>query len=552
MRTVVLFSLLMFGIGIICQAQSGELKLDYDKNPKISQVIKKAPDGKSFEIKLTVKDAEFEKDLKISSFSVEAYQNLIVSSLPEKIFSSEKEKDILKEYLKNSVLDILIWTFNELDQEGPKVGELNFANKIIVYTKSVNKNIKGNKGKKKTIPSEIKMKIVDVNFEVRDGFIEQIAVRCKEKEDSKQIITFSNNHGIGFSTIKNFRNLRNHNLNSEDIIHYNENNEIHAYDNAHIKLSDVFSYQYEIRPETKEYTPGNGIIGYSNDKPVILHRAKSSEIVSGTFFTDFTGLREDKPNGLLETEFYKRINILTNRWSLGYRLNASLGIFQYIRPTLSITKVEENNRDLILRGHEKDQAIINPQNPINSTILRETRNTTPIELLNHQILALGFDLNLIQIDARSLKSEFYLNYGFRYRKMNAIDSLTKLDTNFIATPSGFIDPIKVNALSNQLEIIGRIMPEERYGFHIGAAIQHLSCPTTDFELRPATPDKTYFGEQNGRFIWTMELGAFLKTGENRNDKFFLRWRFNWEQKNAFNNFAQLQFGYSIPFTKQNK
>jgi hypothetical protein len=225
---------------------------------------------------------------------------------------------------------------------------------------------------------------------------------------------------------------------------------------------------------------------------------------------------------------------------------------QYIKPTFTLSKIEENNRDLLLSSQNRTE--------FDSTsgkynLIQGQNFTNPLRALNHQIFALGTDLNLLYLDMRSIKSEFHFNYAFRYRRFNLVDSLiSHNDTTGVISRNGLVNEYKGNGLSHGLEATWRIVPEERYGFHISFGLQHLNILTNEFELRPAVPDQTYLKETNGRFLWSMELGAFLKTSRDKekNDRFFLRWRLNWEQKNAFNNFVQLQFGYTVPFTKQNR
>lgn len=309
-----------------------------------------------------------------------------------------------------------------------------------------------------------------------------------------------------------------------------------------LTLGDLIEFHYRPQKEAKEYAPANGVHQIKANEGKELFRPKASEIISGTVFTDFTGLSGDRPNGLLETEFSKKIAFWTSRNFFGPKaLNTSCGLLQFIRPTVAWTKIEENNRDLILNA---DPDIIS-----NGSLVRGARYTTPLTALNHQILSLGTDVNIAYLDMRSLKSEFVLNYGFRYRKINAIDSLTAinpLDSGMVIR-TGLTETFKGNGLSHSLEATFRLVPEERYGFHASCGLQHLNFLTNDYQLRPSESAQTYFEETKGRFIWGLELGAFFKTSNENNNKLFLRWRLNWEQQNPFNNFVQIQFGYTIPF-----
>lgn len=402
---------------------------------------------------------------------------------------------------------------------------------------------------RKSIIDKIKITKVDVEF--RDGFLEQIVVTGKNESNPNEEYRFVNSYGIGFSTPKNFKQMQRIRLHNEGpyfVKKTDSNGNVYSkitFRKVYIPLGDAIKFDYIVQKEARQYSPANNEYHFVKGKENFvfqLNREKSSEIISGTVFTDFTGLSGDRPNGLLETEFFKKIPCWTTRNFFGPKaLNTSWGLFQFIRPTVAWTKIEDNNRDLILKA---DPDVIS-----NSSLVRGSRYTTPLTALNHQILSLGTDVNIAYLDMRSLKSEFLLNYGFRYRKINAVDSLTAinpLDSGSVIH-NGLIETYKVNGLSHSVEATFRLVPEERYGFHATCGLQHLNFLTNDFQLRPSEKAQTYFGETKGRFIWGLELGAFLKTSNNNNNKLFLRWRLNWEQQNPTNNFVQIQFGYTIPF-----
>jgi hypothetical protein len=306
----------------------------------------------------------------------------------------------------------------------------------------------------------------------------------------------------------------------------------------YINVHDIFQFKPVLAKETRDYSPENRVLTLNPGKEYELYREKASDIVTLMVYTDFAGLDEDKPNGLLEFDASKKINLWTYRQRIMPRkLNFSYGIFQYIRPVFSWTKIEENNRRLELnRSDIIDSA---------AQSFTSTRYTTTVRTLNHQMYALGGDLNLIYFDMRSLKSEFFVDYGFRYRRFQVIDSTTSPNANFTEIIVNSIPAINpAHAFSHIAEVRWKVIPEERYGFHMGYSVMSMSLASSGFEFRSQAPDFRFLGQPAVKWIMAAELGAFLNTGEDGN-KLFLRWRMNWQAGNQRDSFAQVQFGYNI-------
>ncbi len=577
MKTNIVLYIVLLLCGYFVSAQNEVFKLEYKNNLPFTQEISQPEDKKGYIIKLT--QGEKEKELRLTSLTIKTYQNIITSNIEGYDNLEKEQQGEIDSALKDWVVDIMLWTFNNLDED-EKIGLIKIKEQDVSIYNNSTRNIVSNSNKNSVMARKqelSKMKIDNVDIEFRDGFIEQIIVDLRDEEgekgkkgeekdeaeekgkkgaeeeedweDGKTTYRFNNPYGIGFSTIKNFDKMNKYRLFCKSGV---EMNGIKYY-NTYIMLSDVLQYKYNIRPFAKEFSPADGLVNLNDsEKEKVLFRTKSDELISGTVFSDFTGFKQERPNGLVETEFYRKIFIWTVRRNTLTPLNTSHSFMQYIKPVFTLSKIEENNRDLLLSSQNRTE--------FDSTsgkyhLIQGKNFTNPLRALNHQIFALGTDLNLLYLDMRSIKSEFHFNYAFRYRRFNLVDSLiSHNDTTGVISRNGLVNEYKGNGLSHGLEATWRIVPEERYGFHITFGLQHLNILTNEFELRPAVPDQTYLKETNGRFLWSMELGAFLKTSKDKekNDRFFLRWRLNWEQKNAFNNFVQLQFGYTVPFTRPNR
>ena len=531
-------------------SQTTELEFNYTKGITIKQTISKKDPGIIVKIaaKLDTSDTS-EKEITISNLTLDNYQKAVFDFLPKDL--SIKEKDSIRLYLNEKFLEILTWLFITKD-EGPKVGDLIIYKEANIYNRSNRKKLNVQQSNNFNSKNEAiyknttitKLTITKVDIEFKNGFIEQIIVTGK-MPDTNIVCRFSNLYGIGFSTPKNYRTLFRSRLRSEQPI---ESNEIKYY-STYLKLSDVLKYHYKLEKDGKDYSPENKVVEVTPHTPTTLFRPKSRDLISGTVFTDFRGLQNERPNGLVETEFSKLIPFYTMRgifvWS-GF--NTSFGIFQHFKPLVVWSKIEENNRDLLLESNGPDQ--VDPS----GNLIKSERFTTPLKALNHQILGLGGDLNLVYLDMRSLKSELLLNYAFRYRTLRLIDSLSTINPldSSSAIRNGLTQVIKGEGLSHAIEATWRLVPEERYGVHLTCGLQHFNLFNNNFKLKPIEEGQNYFKEKNGRFIWSLELGAYLKTSNTNDNKLFLRWRMNWEQGNTFHNFTQLQFGYTIPFVVPNK
>lgn len=570
----IFFSTLCLFLALTSYAQN-ELNMQREIGGKFLKQKVSIPDN-SGGMKITIQlDEANEVDVYFNTMDYQAYINEMKSYIVTSDSDfSKSAKDSIQNYLDKSFLEIISWKLFK-DEKGPKVGTLKIGDEVDVYFTHMRKNNR----------TGVKLKIHNLQMEFKEGYIDQIILQgelanatidanAKHKTwvlskmrtpmlksvKQKDTFVFSTASSVHFSTIKNFRKLNGRifahgrweledTFNREKFWHWiNPINKCDVSDKktkirkrqAYICVSDVLSFTPALDRDTRDYAPENGLLTAISNSEHVLHREKSADLVTVTVYTDFAGLDEDKPNGLLEFEAYKRIRLWTYRQPiLPRRLNLSIGTLQYIRPVFSWTKIEENNRRLELSRADVVDSI--------SGTFQSARFTSPVRALNHQIYALGGELNVLYLDMRSLKSEFFVDYGFRYRRFQVIDSITSPNANYTevsVNPVPTINP--AHAFSHFAELRWKIIPEKRYGFHVAYSVMNISLASRGFDFRSQNQNFKILDNYYPALHWLMaaELGAFLNTGEAGNT-LFLRWRMNWQAGNQRDSFAQVQFGYNI-------
>jgi len=80
---------------------------------------------------------------------------------------------------------------------------------------------------------------------------------------------------------------------------------------------------------------------------VNLEKEQTSKILEMKVFSDLKGI-DIPPNGLVQLEFSKKINMWSNRRP-GWSSNFNYGWFNYITPYFSMNKIEDKNKRLTAR-----------------------------------------------------------------------------------------------------------------------------------------------------------------------------------------------------------
>lgn len=372
--------------------------------------------------------------------------------------------------------------------------------------------------------------INSAQFEFRNGMLENIVVLAEEANGSKRKLKFTSRLPIGFSTQKNI-----------DALHYYwlyEDN----YDQHAIRLADLIEYTQNLNLASKDYSPSDQVINVKPHERTILLKEKTAQLFEAKVFSDFVGFETGNPNGLVQTEVSKKINLLTRR--MWYRFDPryfNFSFVTYITPEVVVSKLEKNNRALI----PDQQKYI-----VNGKVVEDSYIST-MDLLNYENFSTGLDLNLFLCEIQQLKTEFMIDGGFRFGRTAIEDSSYVIsDQNTIVArekPEAF----GVNTWRFYPKFSLQIFPDSRYGLNL--SYQPNFTYLLDNRLKQVANLEAYANSgSNGRPICSnrFELLAHLKPNES--GRFFFRYTFNSQFGNWKTNFHQAQVGYSFFLSTQKK
>lgn len=430
-------------------------------------------------------------------------------------------------------------------------------------------------GKCFTGKSLTKSKIKEVMGEIVDGYIENIKVSVEFNDTVK---FFSVPYPIGISSIANFKkysstklfdidsdirlkkvskNQYHKDIDSaafqSDSTHYTkrELDSINAADKHkpvneqyYILLSDAILYDYYFGVYRRDFSPQNMTISIDGGKSQLLYKEETHKIFEAHIFTDFVGLKDDKPNGLIQTVVTKRINTNTLQHlapKFIYWLYRSYGGFQYIAPTITISKLEDHNKQLILGN--LDSVRLSPGHTDTSKFsISANRFATGLDFYQHQSFSAGADVNIGYLNNHDLKYNLYFNAGIRLGVTPVRDSLTKIGE---LTKTGFIKDYTINTLQLSPQLILNFLPEERFNLSVSEKLIYMKPLTQNIQLLSTDKkDIDKLNPVNSSWINVLEMLMTVQVNQKTNSKLFGRVCFSSDWKNVNNNFSQIQIGYS--------
>jgi hypothetical protein len=394
--------------------------------------------------------------------------------------------------------------------------------------------------------------IDSVAIEFKDGFIENIIIMGHVKEHDtfrkfinpkstlltmNRSIKFENLVPLGFSRKIDYENLKNVEL-------YTRGGNMPEYS---LRLEDVFMlapYFQNLAVGRRDYSPENSVekIVFGNEisKSVLLYKEPTKKFFEGKVFSDFVGLDGKSPNGIIQLNVSKRIPINTNRIrSRKYRpANSNFGSFAFVEPTITISKLEENNRYLELNRIDRFDA--NGQ-------YQPEKFASTLDLKRYENFSAGFDLNLFILDKPSAKSSFFLNQGVRYGLVALRDSTRNFSNGAIVSNEPQDTTISTFQLSTQFK--WEIQADERFRFSASYTHNFFWGRTKSLTQVGDTDDYFRRGERVSKFrdlqFGTVEMLATFRPNLDANGQLFFRYRYNWQQGFWFTGFHQAQVGYSF-------
>jgi hypothetical protein len=294
-------------------------------------------------------------------------------------------------------------------------------------------------------------------------------------------------------------------------------------------LSDLLDYSIIAENDREDYSPANTVVELNKQNAsAVLKKEKRSKILTARAYTDFIGIQDDQPNGLIQVEASKRINFNTAKYGGAFLY---VSIFSYVEPVLSFSKIEKNKNALELNSSSLDSA--------QTQAGKKQFMVSPVDIYKYQKSSFDIHLNLMKINIPELKLNIQFNTSLGMLKTNTVDTLLITGPNTVIKSS---DPnfTTLNTLRWGFSTIFEIKPENRYGICLGWDRRNPDLLTQGFTIPKVTG-------KNNKLINTAWVDAFLKTNED--SKLFFRYRFTFEDKKSKNNFSQIQLGYLMDLFK---
>jgi len=319
-------------------------------------------------------------------------------------------------------------------------------------------------------------------------------------------------------------------------------------------LGDILKFDPSYALNSKDYFPANQI--YKADvtdsiTSVNLLKENTSKILAMEIFSDLNGVSNDSPNGLIQIDLSKKLNIWTFRFGAK---NTNWGFVNFFVPEGTLSKVENEKKHLIVNYFGKSQS--DPTKP----------NTfaTTIDLLRYEQFKLGGKLNLALFDVPQFKSTFFLNWDTFFGNTLIQDTIRTIlpgGTDFSAIKSNNVVDYSVNSLRLAPELQWEIYPDSRYGICITQ--QFMNYKLLNSNINQIDNKERYLGYLKStppniseysfsKWVGMTEIKGFFSPSEN--NKVFIRYRYSWDMNDGRNNYHQFQVGLLsyLTFTSDQK
>ncbi|RYD54519.1 MAG: hypothetical protein EOP56_19065 [Sphingobacteriales bacterium] len=300
-------------------------------------------------------------------------------------------------------------------------------------------------------------------------------------------------------------------------------------------LSQLIDYKLVYQNDNEDYSPHteNPIVLTPANPIVELKKEKKSRLFVARAYTDVIGLNDEEPNGLVQIEISRKMNLWTKRvhgvrWIAPNEQGIYNGFLTYVEPRLTFSKIESNNRYYYIDSFQLERAksIADSSNHF---------QLNPVEVLRYQRWSIGADINLFKLNIQNLKTNFQINGTFGYSRMQAADSILITGGNITN-----ISTLNITSLSSTYwgpSLQAEIKPDPRYGFTLGYEWKWMDIYHPQYEYQTGLSN----------ILHTTWLAAHLKL--NTNSKVFFRFRKHWLHNSKDFNFDQIHVGYELELFK---
>jgi len=374
-----------------------------------------------------------------------------------------------------------------------------------------------------------------------------------------RMLKFENGFPIPFSTRRDFRMLQHYYLYERTV--YSDGQRIYKdiYKGPlSIRLGDLIFFSQNLAINTKDYSPYNQV--YKADivdstTTLNLYKEKTSKILELKIYSDLKGIEGEQPNGLVQFELSKKLNLYTKRFPIPKWGNwFNIGFLNYVTPYFTMSKIENNNKRLVPSYYGSQEKDTSKPNVFASTL----------DLLQHQVFSLGVNFNLLTIDIPGIKSTISANAGLYFGRTLIQDTLrSSVDSlHFKSKDGNNVFEYGVNNFQFVPEISWQIFPDKRYGVTVTQRWDHFKAHTDKLTqvvdsaqftgyLQSLNGDRSKIDDYKPKYwLSTTEIFAFYRPSEF--SQVFFRYRYNWDPNSSSHNFYQLQLGISTYLTHTKK
>lgn len=444
-------------------------------------------------------------DLQLSILSSSEIKPLYSNIFSGQAVTTDKVQNILINNLPNMISNLE----NEILLEVERV--------YIEFESNQIKNIKV-VGKMLDIEKHIKKTFTELGYINRFNDLGEINIAITD-------VVFQNRVPISYSTKRDI---------SRDVFLLNKKNkDVRLFDNedlfgigVYINLSDVFDNDYNLLNYTENYSPKDGVVMISpGEEAKIIYKEKTLNLLQAKVFSDFVGLDADEPNGLIQTEISKRVYLNTSIRQMG-KYYTYFGTLNSFYPRVTLSKLEENNRDLELQTITDPQFVVNDLN----------HYATTLQTYRFQNFSVGGELNLFYIGLPKLHMMIYANAGAHFGR-------TSVTYPFVS--DSIDNRFNVNSLMWYPEIDINIQPHPSYRFSVD--FKYTSFDILNDAVLQVNSPAPYFrneGDTENR-LGIIKFTAAVKPNNEIPGELFFRWTYNWTLGNIDQNFLQAQVGYSF-------
>jgi len=563
-----------FGQGVTLLEKKTVLIKGVDSNSYVYEVTVKRTSNGSFETTINYAGNDTAKahhqTFEVRPLRQKVFEDLFVSAI--NAIGIEDTKAVLKTNNESNIRLVAtniyhsIVSLNSLapkEQKGPKAGEFIINPKVLVYATNFNNSSRINHQKpdkptteklseieneviqlEKKFTGEENPKIVlleggkfmvkEVDIVIYNGFINEVIATVLV--DTKEY-RFVNPVPIGITSLSNI------NAFDKYYLRYNNPNNVsvkHAFDLV-INLKDLLLYKPNEARNVFDRSPRNAThkieMNIDKQKTYEVFKEPVSKLIQAAVFSDFVGLEETSPNGLIQTTIYRRMNLNTVRHQIFGLKRLNWGIFQYLLPELTVSKIEDKERVLPLNYLTTN---------ING-IERQHAYVSTIDLHRHQYLRTGSLFNIALFQNPDLHTTVEFNAGGYFGFVALEDTMKLNPARSIETNQYTIATIEAF-----LEMKYEFSRDEYFGFDIGYTPFFLAN-LGNYQMQ--VKDNTTFANTatldsflDRALLGQIELLAWVKPAPQKSDgRLFARYRLIHQMSNINLYYQQIQIGYSFYF-----